>query len=127
MRRANHQVISSDSRPSGIAFQITAVINRDNGCGLGRPLGDDAPTSGRYRRVTGQHRHAQVVTDLLRAALTAHHRLHRRVADHVVADPLAVGVVQQAAMAVDHVQVGAVAVVAQQRMQRCAGAGTGYR
>jgi len=30
MRRANHQVISSDSRPSGIAFQITAVINRDS-------------------------------------------------------------------------------------------------
>ena len=34
MRRANHQVTSSDSRPSGIAFQITAVINRDNGCSV---------------------------------------------------------------------------------------------
>ncbi|KAG1387416.1 hypothetical protein G6F59_016413 [Rhizopus arrhizus] len=32
MRRANHQLTSSDSRPSGIAFQITAVINRDSGC-----------------------------------------------------------------------------------------------
>ncbi|MNV13528.1 hypothetical protein D3C71_1041700 [compost metagenome] len=30
MRRANHQVISSDRMPSGIAFQITADISLDS-------------------------------------------------------------------------------------------------
>ncbi|MNI49811.1 hypothetical protein D3C73_1044420 [compost metagenome] len=34
MRRANHQVISSDNTPSGMAFQITADISRDSGCSV---------------------------------------------------------------------------------------------
>ncbi|KAG1187490.1 hypothetical protein G6F35_014439 [Rhizopus arrhizus] len=87
--------------------------------GLGRTLGDDAPAGRRNRCIPGQHRHAQVVAHLLGAALATHHRLYRRIADHVVTDPLAIGVIEQATMTVDHVQVGTVAVVvlAQQRMQ----------
>ncbi|KAG1090833.1 hypothetical protein G6F40_013066 [Rhizopus arrhizus] len=87
--------------------------------GRGRTLGDDAPAGRRNRCIPGQHRHAQVVAHLLGAALATHHRLYRRIADHVVTDPLAIGVIEQATMTVDHVQVGTVAVVvlAQQRMQ----------
>ncbi|MNS68803.1 hypothetical protein D3C72_1020930 [compost metagenome] len=52
-----------------------------------------------------------VVAHLLRTALAAHHLFHRRVVQRVGTHFLGIDVVDQAAMAIHHVQVGTVAVV----------------
>ena len=81
------------------------------GDGCGRTLGDDAPAGALHGREAGEHVHAERIDDALAALLARQHLPDHRIARYVLADPLAVFVEDQSALCVDHVQVGAVAVV----------------
>jgi hypothetical protein len=75
-----------------------------------------------FQRVAGEHHHAVAVADFLCARVALADRLHRRVLQRELADPVGFDVVQDAAIAVDHVQVRTVAVVmlAEQALQDAA-------
>ncbi len=71
---------------------------------------DHAPAGRRDRRVAGQHGRALAVDEGGRAAAAAGHLVDRGVAGHHLADAVGIGVVDDPPLAVDHVQVGTIAV-----------------